>query len=43
VLKEIREIFGDEEIVEMSAKTGANVPSLMLKISERLASAPSKT
>jgi GTP-binding protein HflX len=40
VLKEIHEIFGKAEMVEMSAKTGANIPSLMLKVSETLALAP---
>lgn len=43
VVKEIREIYGGEEVVEMSAKTGANVPSLMLRVAERLASTHPRT
>jgi GTP-binding protein HflX len=37
VLAETRKIFGAEEILEISAKTGINVPCLLRKISERLA------
>ncbi|MGA2461643.1 MAG: GTPase HflX [Candidatus Bathyarchaeia archaeon] len=33
----IGRIFGAEEILEVSAKTGANVPELLRKVSERLA------
>jgi translation elongation factor EF-4 len=36
VLTETRRIFSEEEILEVSAKTGANVPDLLRKISERL-------
>jgi GTP-binding protein HflX len=36
VLKETRKVFGEEEILEISSKTGANVPDLLQKIAERL-------
>jgi GTP-binding protein HflX len=36
VLEETRKIFGFGEIVEISSKTGANVPVLLQKISEKL-------
>jgi len=36
VLAETRKVFKEDEIVEISSKTGANLPSLMQKISERL-------
>jgi len=35
VLAETRKIFGAEEILEISAKTGVNVPCLLRKISEK--------
>ncbi len=35
-LKETRKIFEEEEMLEISAKTGANVPDLLQKIAERL-------
>ena len=34
---ETRKVFVENEIFEISAKTGANLPSLLQKISERLA------
>ena len=36
VLEETRKVFGTEEILEISSKTGANVPDLLQKIAERL-------
>ncbi len=36
VIQETREIFGTGEIVEISSKTGANVPDLLEKIAEKL-------
>jgi GTP-binding protein HflX len=36
ILEETRKIFASEEIVEISSKTGANVPNLLQKIAERL-------
>ena len=36
VLAETRKIFERDEILEISAKTGANVPSLLQKVAERL-------
>jgi len=36
VLEETRKTFATEEIVEISSKTGANVPDLLQKIAERL-------
>jgi GTPase Era involved in 16S rRNA processing len=36
VLVETRRIFEGDEILEISSKTGANLPSLLRKISERL-------
>lgn len=36
VLEETRKIFGFGEIIEISSKTGANVPELIQKISEKL-------
>ena len=36
VLEETRKIFGTEEILDISAKTGASVPLLLQKIAERL-------
>ena len=36
VLAETRKIFEEDEILEISSKTGANLPSLLQKISERL-------
>jgi GTP-binding protein HflX len=36
VLAEIRKIFGEDEILEISSKTGANLPILLRKISEKL-------
>jgi len=36
VVQETREIFGTGEIVEISSKTGANVPDLLEKIAEKL-------
>jgi GTPase Era involved in 16S rRNA processing len=36
VLAETRKIFAEDEILEISAKTGANVPSLLQKVAERL-------
>lgn len=33
---EISKIFGNEEIIEISAKTGMNIPELLRKITERL-------
>jgi len=36
VLAETRKVFKEDEILEISSKTGANLPSLMRKISERL-------
>jgi len=36
VLAETRKIFEEDEVLEISAKTGANLPSLLRKISERL-------
>ena len=36
VLAETRKVFEEDEILEISSKTGANVPSLLRKISERL-------
>lgn len=36
VAKETRKIFGTEEIVEISSKTGANVPGLLEKVAEKL-------
>jgi len=43
VLGETRKIFGAEEILEISAKTGVNVPYLLRKISERLTLAAPRT
>jgi len=43
VLGETHKIFGAEEILEISAKTGVNVPYLLRKISERLALAAPRT
>jgi len=43
VLGETRKIFGAEEILEISAKTGVNLPYLLRKISERLTSAAPRT
>jgi GTP-binding protein HflX len=37
VLEETRKIFRTEEIVELSSKTGVNVPDLLCKVAERLA------
>ncbi len=42
VLAETRKVFKEDEIVEISSKTGANLPSLMWKISERLMTAPTE-
>jgi GTP-binding protein HflX len=36
VLAETRKIFEEDEILEISSKTGANLPTLLRKISERL-------
>ena len=36
VLVETRRIFEGDEILEISSQTGANLPSLLRKISERL-------
>jgi GTPase Era involved in 16S rRNA processing len=36
ILEETRKIFTAEDIVEISSKTGANVPSLLQKIAVRL-------
>jgi GTPase Era involved in 16S rRNA processing len=36
VLAETRKIFEEDEILEISSKTGANLPNLLQKISERL-------
>jgi len=36
VLEETRKIFNTEEILEISSKTGVNVPDLLCKIAERL-------
>jgi GTP-binding protein HflX len=36
ILEETRKIFATEETVEISSKTGTNVPNLLLKIAERL-------
>lgn len=36
VLAETRKIFEEEEILEISSKTGANLPNLLRKISEKL-------
>jgi GTP-binding protein HflX len=36
ILEETRKIFGSGEIVEISSKTGANVPDLLQKIAEKL-------
>jgi len=36
VLAETRKIFEQDEILEISSKTGANLPSLLQKVSERL-------
>jgi GTP-binding protein HflX len=36
VLEETRKIFATEDIVEISSKTGTNVPSLLQKITNRL-------
>jgi GTPase Era involved in 16S rRNA processing len=36
VLAETRKIFEKDEILEISAKTGANLPTLLRKISEKL-------
>jgi len=36
VLAETRKIFKEDETLEISSKTGANVPSLLQKVSERL-------
>jgi GTP-binding protein HflX len=36
VLEEIRKIFDTEEILEVSSKTGTNLPELLCKITERL-------
>lgn len=36
VLEETRKVFGAGEIMEISSKTGANVPDLLQKIAERL-------
>ena len=36
VLAETRKVFEEDEILEISSKTGANLPSLLRKISERL-------
>lgn len=37
VVEETRKIFGAVEIVEISSKTGANVPTLLQKVTEKLA------
>jgi 50S ribosomal subunit-associated GTPase HflX len=37
VLAETRKIFERDEIIEISSKTGANVPNLLQRISEKLA------
>jgi GTP-binding protein HflX len=39
VLEETRKVFDVEEILEISSKTGVNVPDLLCRISERLAPA----
>jgi len=39
VLAETRKIFERDEVIEISAKTGANLPNLLHKISEKLAPA----
>lgn len=36
VRSEISKIFGNEEILEISAKTGMNIPELLRKVTERL-------
>ena len=36
VIEETRKIFGGVEIIEISSKTGANVPNLLQKVAERL-------
>jgi GTPase Era involved in 16S rRNA processing len=36
VLEETRKVFATEDIVEISSKTGTNVPDLLQKIAERL-------
>jgi GTP-binding protein HflX len=36
VLEETRKVFGAEDILEISSKTGANVPDLLQKIAEKL-------
>jgi GTP-binding protein HflX len=36
VVAETRKIFGEAEILEISSKTGANLPTLLRKISEKL-------
>jgi GTP-binding protein HflX len=36
VLEEVRKAFGTEETIEVSSKTGANVPELLERIAERL-------
>ena len=40
VLEETRKIFDVEEILEISSKTGINVPDLLCKIAERLSIVP---
>jgi 50S ribosomal subunit-associated GTPase HflX len=37
VLAETRKIFERDEIIEISSKTGANLPNLLQRISEKLA------
>jgi GTPase Era involved in 16S rRNA processing len=39
VLEETRKIFEKDEILEISSKTGANLPNLLQKISEKLMTA----
>jgi uncharacterized protein YidB (DUF937 family) len=36
VLEEVHKIFGSGEILEISSKTGVNVPELLLRIGDRL-------